>query len=552
MRVAVRDPDVRAGLAAAALIALFTALRLAQLSLWELVPDEAYYWEWSRRLAAGYYDQGPLIAYLIRLSTAVFGATEFAVRLTALASTTGTLVCCWALARMLYGAAAGWTVALLLGVTPMTEVGSLIATYDPPLVFFWSLTALLLARALLADTRRTAWRFWPCAGVAAGSGLLSKHTMALLLPCLLLFLLLSPAHRRWLRHPAPYVALLCVVLLYSGVLWWNAGHHWWTFGHLLFLTRKTSGTALSRLGEFLGSQALLFGPGLFLGTLCVQADVLRRLPIRRSTAAERREVGSAESCGPRSAAASSAESDPESGKSARFTPRERDLYLVCLGLPVFLFFCLMTLKAKVQGNWAPCAWLTPAVLLAGRLADARRSALAQWFLGTATITAGALTLLVVLPGLRQAVGLRLPPDADLSNTAYGWREVAGSVDLARREMAAHGRPVFLAGNGYQYPALLAFYLPDHPETHDLCLHFRLTMYAAYMDRLRLRLGQDAVFLDDNRSNDADLRQLFERVEWDPPLQIWRRSLYARPVRTLHLARCYGFRNYIGLRWAEGG
>jgi len=31
----------------------------------DLSPDEAHYWEWSRRLDLSYYSKGPMIAYLI-------------------------------------------------------------------------------------------------------------------------------------------------------------------------------------------------------------------------------------------------------------------------------------------------------------------------------------------------------------------------------------------------------------------------------------------------------------------------------------------------------
>ncbi|HEX3485962.1 MAG TPA: glycosyltransferase family 39 protein, partial [Micropepsaceae bacterium] len=42
--------------------------------------DEAYYWLWSKHLAAGYYDHPPLIAYVIRAGTMLFGATSLGVR----------------------------------------------------------------------------------------------------------------------------------------------------------------------------------------------------------------------------------------------------------------------------------------------------------------------------------------------------------------------------------------------------------------------------------------------------------------------------------------
>jgi 4-amino-4-deoxy-L-arabinose transferase-like glycosyltransferase len=42
--------------------------------------DEAYYWLWSRRLAMSYYDHPPMVAYLIRLGTSLFGETIIGVR----------------------------------------------------------------------------------------------------------------------------------------------------------------------------------------------------------------------------------------------------------------------------------------------------------------------------------------------------------------------------------------------------------------------------------------------------------------------------------------
>ena len=50
---------------------VFDALR-------ELVPDEAYYWTWSRHLAASYFDHPPVTAYLIRLGTTLWEIPSWA------------------------------------------------------------------------------------------------------------------------------------------------------------------------------------------------------------------------------------------------------------------------------------------------------------------------------------------------------------------------------------------------------------------------------------------------------------------------------------------
>ena len=61
-------------------IAALTAIRFSLLVTTDLSFDEAHYWMWSERLAPAYFSKGPGIAFAIRASTAVFGATEFGVR----------------------------------------------------------------------------------------------------------------------------------------------------------------------------------------------------------------------------------------------------------------------------------------------------------------------------------------------------------------------------------------------------------------------------------------------------------------------------------------
>ncbi|MBC7529451.1 MAG: glycosyltransferase family 39 protein [Chthonomonadaceae bacterium] len=525
--------DMRLNRLTLLLLGVLTLLRLPLLSLTELVPDEAYYWDWSRRLSLGYYDQGPLIAYLIRITTSIFGTNEFGVRIGALLSSLGAVWACVLLAKRIYSPLAGFLTALFLSLTPLMTVGSLISTYDPPLVFCWAWAILMLHKALFSEDLQTQNRDWMFAGVFTGLGFLSKHTMLLLAPCLLLFLLLSKPHRRWLSRPQPYLAFGLCLLLYSGAFYWNAQNHWWTFRHLLFLAGKTPGTFLKRFGDFLGSQALLLGPVLFLGTLWAgKKNPLPTSPLHQEE--ERNE-----------SALLLAEEKQSRASSSQ-------LFLVCMGLPVFLFFCVMTLKSKVQGNWGPCAWLSLTVLFAGIVSE-RFSQKAYRRLTWATVSTGLfLTLALLSPGLRKGIGVKIPPDIDLFNTAYGWRDMASRIQGLRDEAKQEGRTVFLAGSGYQYPALMAFYLPDHPETFDLFLHYRLTMYAAHVERLKAHLGEDCLWINDTKAEDADLRQIFTRVEWLAPVPVWRRPYADTPIRTLYIAKCYGYRRYTGIEWAVGG
>ncbi len=60
-----------------------------------LASDEAYYWQWSRHLDMGYYDQGPMIAWWIRGSCLFFGDTPLGVRFGIVIAALATQIFIW-------------------------------------------------------------------------------------------------------------------------------------------------------------------------------------------------------------------------------------------------------------------------------------------------------------------------------------------------------------------------------------------------------------------------------------------------------------------------
>jgi dolichol-phosphate mannosyltransferase len=72
--------SVRWRMAALGILAYVVALRLIFMGTIDLLPEEAYYWNYAQHLDVGYLDHPPMVAWLIWLGTTVFGQTEFAVR----------------------------------------------------------------------------------------------------------------------------------------------------------------------------------------------------------------------------------------------------------------------------------------------------------------------------------------------------------------------------------------------------------------------------------------------------------------------------------------
>ena len=257
-----------------------TALRLLVAALVPLSPDEAYYWVWSRSLAAGYLDHPPMVALFIRAGTALAGQGALGVRLLSpLAAGLGTLLLARAAEDVFPGRRAGVRAALLLNATLLLGVGSVTATPDTPLLLFWTATIAALAR--LHATGHGRW--WLAAGLCGGVALDSKYTAVLLAPAILAWLLADKRARRWLVTPWPWLAAAVAAAAFVPVLAWNARHHWASFakqgGRMAAIDPAR---ALTHLGELLAGQIGLATPGIavlfVLGVAgCCRRDI-RALP----------------------------------------------------------------------------------------------------------------------------------------------------------------------------------------------------------------------------------------------------------------------------------
>src|SRR5579872_5518298 len=136
-----------------------------------IVPDEAYYWEWSRHLAAGYFDHPPMIALIIRAGTLIAGDTTFGVRCVAVLIGSIATVAAVALAQRFGGAVAARRAAWAVLAMPLAGAGLVLATPDVPLLA--ALAIGLFAVDLAISSSSLEW--WIVAGLALGLGMDSKY-----------------------------------------------------------------------------------------------------------------------------------------------------------------------------------------------------------------------------------------------------------------------------------------------------------------------------------------------------------------------------------------
>lgn len=380
---------------------LFVGIRAAFAANMELSGDEAYYWTWSRAIAGGYFDHPPMVAWVIRLSTALFGQSELAIRLPAILLATGSvLASLWVLSFFTVSVAQLLTLELLLLSFPITHVTASVITPDTPALFFVTLALGAGIWCMRQPARRLPYLLL---GLTGGLAMLSKYTA--LLPISAIFLVL--ALRDFRQIPRIFVAGLLSILVLSPLLLWNYQHDWISFRfQLSHGTGRDEREPLLNLAEYLGVNLLIAIPTL-LPLMAIEAY----RALRRGDAARR--------------------------------------LLAVTGLITFLLFAFTATRHKVEGNWAILTY--PPLLILIVLAYPTAGRHFRNLLRSGMIIGVCAVLVLSMP---PALLTRLSPRSPVAKIG-GWRPLANQIAVI-----AAGRPIICTK--YQDAALLSFYLRGHP------------------------------------------------------------------------------------------
>ncbi|MCC6428778.1 MAG: glycosyltransferase family 39 protein [Phycisphaerales bacterium] len=472
------------------LILAVTLARLIYLRFlcpYELVEDEAHYWEWSRRLGLSYYSKGPGVAWSIAAATKLLGTSEFAVRLpSVLAAAIGT----WAVARLARTAfndhRAGLYTAALYNLAPVFQFTSILMTIDGPYIACWAIACWAGWRSLAAPRNTLAW--FALLGAALGIGFLFKYTILLLVPGLIIGTWLArknTSHATSAPRPTssftPGLILTSLVFLICilPVLIWNHQQGWPTVRHLLGhmgfaggdvkTTPATSGWNYQPRWtlELIGVQLVMLGAPIALIAASSLSTLRKQVP-------------------------------------AHFRPPA--LFMLACSLPIFLFYLIVTLFTNAEGNW-PMAGFVSLLPLAGawtaigmreyhtRLTD-YRSAIAANLASHPTrpkmFTEGAWNaslwagIIVGVLMLRVDLLARLPLIGPLVpiGRLIGARTQTDHIEQLRTQLTQEtGKDPIIIVQHYGQASRLAFYLPGRPTI--LCassvMNGRRTQYDYWPD-----------------------------------------------------------------------
>ncbi len=244
--------------------------------------DEAYYWDWSRFPDWGYFSKPPMVAWLIALSTHLFGINEFAVRFPAILCYIITLVFSFKIFKQF---SSDFTNSLLnkfllfFVFLPILNAFSLIFTIDPPFITFWVLSTYFFLNFIKEKNFKNAF----FTGLFIGLGLLSKQTMISFLLFISLYALLKDLSL--FKNPHFWIISLLPFLIYFPNIWWNFKHQMVLLHHTeSHFTRKAK--FLIDLLIFLAGCSLAYTP-MFFEIFRKGQSFLKKLSLKKSIPLEK-------------------------------------------------------------------------------------------------------------------------------------------------------------------------------------------------------------------------------------------------------------------------
>lgn len=406
-----------------------------------LLPDEAYYWVWSKRLELGYYDHPPLIAWLMAGFTGLFGNGLWALRLPAVVSWLVGASLSYHMAQRMFGGQAGALAILVWATLPIMQVGFHIATPDSALILFAWLTVWFAYRAI-EEARPT---LWLAAGLMGGLTMLGKYPGIFVVAAVFLALLSTRRGRTELTTRWPWLAVLVALLTVSPMIFWNWQHEWvsfaFQFGHGV---QKTVKAPFNMFLLFLGGQFFAVMPWTFIAMAWSAASAWRTRLLTSAYA--------------------------------------HALLVWGFALPL-LMFGLAGLTSKSGPNWPETAYVTGTLLLAGVLNRLLYRANAWNWRRVSVVIALGLFAILLVNLLRFPFWIGYMAERGLTqkrtqlSQSYGWDKVRPVLDTMRHEWAEDG--TILVDN-HARAGMIAWLL-NAPEQVTSSRASRVSQYTLWQD-----------------------------------------------------------------------
>jgi len=444
-------------------------LRLLFIGKAGLSVDEAHYWVYAKFLDLSYFDHPPMIAYLIKGSTLIFGNTEFAVRFPAVIIFFIASIVFFQTVKKLYNEKTALFGAIILNVIPVFSfLGGVTALPDSPLALFWILSIFIFLLILKTGKKN----YWYLLGATVGLGLLSKYNAVMLPVSVVLYLILSPAHRFWFKKKEPYLAALIAFILFIPVILWNSVNNWASFGFQMHhgLGSPLSNFSIVRFFGTIGAQAGYISPLIFIIFIAAAYFCLR---------------------------------------DAFKYKDQKALLIACFSFPILIFFNVVSLFNDILPHWPAMGYLSLSIYAAYITVKHWNI---KWFRNYSIVSWAFTVLLIVIACLhimykiipmekfmpqdqanRVEYGIARSETVDISNDLAGWKEFGDELRKIVNEYPPKSHPFIFTNKSY-LASQIAFAVPEY---RIFCFSDKINAYDIWQRDLTPLKGKNALFISNN-------------------------------------------------------
>jgi len=435
-----------------------------------LMPQDAYYFFYSEHLDLSYFDHPSGIAWVLWLFTTLLGKKVFVVKLAVTIVTFCTEAAFIMLATRFMNFKGVVQATILLFSTVLISILSLVATPDVPLLLFWTLSILALYPAIFQNKKG----YWLLAGVLMGLAFNSKYTAVFLPAGLLLYLVVSPVHRKLLFTGWPYFCLLLFAIMTLPVIIWNYNHD---FASIKFQSVNRAEEAgndyfnITNILGVIGHQAFLLVPILFFALFGMLRSMYKKYMLKLST-----------------------------------IPAQQ-LFLFSFFAPVFLGFLFIAFFYWVKINWMMPAYIT-GILLASMYIKPK------W---VPYQLIGSLVIHLVM-----AIEIIFYPfEVKSDDTWMGWDQLA---DQVKEISKSHPDYFIFSADDYKTSAVLNFYFDEMVYSKNIIGQPALQFDYVNTDLQTLQ-GKNALFIDSHPdlspcgNYPPELNRYFAQVTSLPPILV---------------------------------
>jgi 4-amino-4-deoxy-L-arabinose transferase-like glycosyltransferase len=193
--------------------ALIVKILLA--SILPMAADENYYWVWSQKLQLSYFDHPGMVAWIFKIGN-IFNGLGSAVRIPSVLLSHLTLLVWLQILRPYLDERKMLIWMTLALFSPLLGVGSIIATPDISLLFFWSLSFYAFQKYISKPN----YKYAIILGLSLGLGFCSKYPIVLFVPLSLGYIIFA---KKWKLLRAVDLGIIFIFGLLGSapVIIWN-------------------------------------------------------------------------------------------------------------------------------------------------------------------------------------------------------------------------------------------------------------------------------------------------------------------------------------------